>query len=51
LHSSSTLGPALAATMSTGLMLTAQDKEDLINFLHTLTDEQLEQETDYSSPF
>ena len=51
LHSSSTLDPALAATMSTGLMLTAQDKEDLINFLHTLTDERLAQETDYSSPF
>ena len=51
LHASSTLDPALAATMSTGLMLTAQDKEDLINFLHTLTDEQLAQETDYSSPF
>lgn len=51
LHASSTLDPALAATMSTGLMLTAQDKEDLINFLHTLTDEQLAQESDYSSPF
>ena len=51
LHASSTLDPALAATMSTGLMLTAQDKQDLINFLHTLTDEQLAQETDYSSPF
>jgi cytochrome c peroxidase len=51
LHSSSTLDPALAATMSTGLMLTAQDKADLINFLHTLTDEQLAQDPNYSSPF
>lgn len=51
LHSSSTLDPALAATMSTGLMLTAEDKADLISFLHTLTDEQLAEETEYSSPF
>ena len=38
LHASSTLDPALASTMGTGLMLTPEDKADLIAFLHTLTD-------------
>lgn len=51
LHSSSTLDPALAATMSTGLMLSEEDKADLINFLHTLTDPGLAEEEAFSSPF
>lgn len=48
---SSTLDPALAYTMSTGLMLTAQDKADLVAFLKTLTDLDLMTNPEYSDPF
>lgn len=51
LHSSSTLDPALASTMGTGLMLDAGDKADLIAFLHTLTDETYLNNPDYTDPF
>ncbi|MGB1481128.1 MAG: cytochrome-c peroxidase [Flavobacteriales bacterium] len=51
LKPSSTLDPALAATMSTGLMLTEQDKLDLLAFLHCLTDESLAENEAFSSPF
>ena len=51
LQASSTLDPALAATMSTGLMLTDQDKTDLIAFMITLTDVELTTETAFASPF
>jgi len=51
LQESSTLDPALAATMSTGLMLTDQDKADLIAFMNTLTDDGLTTETAFASPF
>lgn len=51
IHPSSTLDPALEYTRSTGLMLTVQDKQDLIAFLHTLTDEVLLTNPEYSSPF
>lgn len=51
LQPSPSLDPALAATMSTGLMLTEQDKLDLIAFLNTLTDENLANVVAYSSPF
>ncbi len=37
-QNSSTVDPALLGTTSTGLMLDAQEKTDLINFLKTLTD-------------
>lgn len=50
LQPSPTLDPALAYTMSTGLMLTEQDKMDLVAFLHTLTDEQLASEVAFSDP-
>lgn len=51
LHPSSTLDITLENTRATGLMLTAQDKTDLVAFLHTLTDQQLMTDTAYSSPF
>lgn len=38
LKNSMTLDPALEMTMDTGLMLDETDIQDLINFLHTLTD-------------
>ena len=37
-QNSSTVDPALLGTTATGLMLDAQDKIDLVNFLKTLTD-------------
>jgi cytochrome c peroxidase len=37
--------------MGTGLMLDAQDKADLIAFLHTLTDQALITDPRYASPF
>lgn len=38
IKSSSTVDPALLGTTATGLMLDAQEKIDLVNFLKTLTD-------------
>lgn len=51
LKASMTLDPALANTMSTGLMLNAQDKADLVAFLKTLTDDDLMKDPQYSDPF
>lgn len=51
LYSSSTLDPALASTMGTGLMLDAGEIADLIAFLHTLTDNTYLNNPDYKSPF
>lgn len=48
---SSTVDPTVENTRETGLFLTAQDKEDLINFLKTLTDEGLATNPAYQSPF
>jgi cytochrome c peroxidase len=48
---SSTLDEALLATTSTGLMLTVEDKTDLVNFLKTLTDETFISNPDFSNPF
>ncbi len=50
-ENSSTVDPALLGTTSTGLMLDAQEKEDLINFLKTLTDETFLNNPKYKSPF
>ncbi|MCH2223478.1 MAG: cytochrome-c peroxidase [Crocinitomicaceae bacterium] len=47
---STTVDPALLGTTSTGLMLDAQDKEDLINFLKTLTDYTMLTNPAYSDP-
>ena len=51
LVSSTTLDPALEATRGTGLMLSEQDKQDIIAFLHTLTDEVLPTRSEYADPF
>jgi len=48
---SPSLDITLENTRMTGLMLTAQDKLDLVAFLKTLTDESLSSDTRYSSPF
>lgn len=51
IHPSGTVDPAILATKDTGLMLTDQDKVDLVNFLHTLTDESFLNDKRYGSPF
>lgn len=48
---SPTLDPALEYTTYTGLMLTDQDKQDLIAFLKTLTDQALLSDERYADPF
>ncbi|MCH2214900.1 MAG: cytochrome-c peroxidase [Flavobacteriales bacterium] len=50
IKTSSTTDLALIATQSQGLLLTEQDKTDLINFLHTLTDESLATNQEYQNP-
>lgn len=50
-HHSPTTDPALNTTTETGLMLTPEDKLDLINFLNTLTDQNYLTNKAYSSPF
>lgn len=49
-QSSSTVDPALLGTTSTGLMLDAQDVQDLVNFLNTLTDHTFLNNPQYSGP-
>jgi cytochrome c peroxidase len=51
LNTSSTIDPALEATIKTGLMLDAQEKADLVAFLKTLTDQNLRTDPRYSDPF
>lgn len=51
IQSSSTVDPTVLNTQETGLMLTPQDKTDLINFLKTLTDFELLTDERYSDPF
>jgi cytochrome c peroxidase len=51
IKASSTLDITLENTRASGLMLTAQDKVDLIAFLKTFTDEDLLTEPKYASPF
>ncbi len=46
-----TLHVTLRNTLPNGLQLSAQDKADLVAFLHTLTDEELVANPAYSSPF
>lgn len=50
IKSSPSLDPALQATISTGLRLTAQNKADLVAFLHTLTDNTLATDSRYANP-
>jgi cytochrome c peroxidase len=51
LKASPSLDPALEQTRETGLLLTEQDKTDLVAFLKTLTDKDLTTNPEYSSPF
>lgn len=51
IHASSTLDITLENTRATGLMLSEQDKKDLVAFLKTLTDEKLLTDPKYASPF
>lgn len=51
IQESSTADVTVLNTRDTGLFLTEQDKEDLINFLKTLTDETFLNEPAYQSPF
>ena len=51
IQESSTVDDAILATKQTGLLLTEQDKTDLVNFLKTLTDTDLLTNTAYASPF
>lgn len=51
IQSSSTLDITLANTQQTGLMLTEQDKADLVAFLKTFTDEVMLTKEEYANPF
>lgn len=51
IQESSTVDQTVLNTKATGLMLTEQDKEDLINFLKTLTDYEYLNNEEYKSPF
>jgi cytochrome c peroxidase len=51
LVNSSTIDPALENTRATGLLLTAQDKTDLVAFLKTLTDTEMTNDSRYATPF
>lgn len=51
IKTSSTVDPTVLNTQSSGLMLTAQDKQDLLNFLKTLTDDTFLNNSEYASPF
>lgn len=48
---SATADPTVLNTRGTGLMLSDQDKTDLINFLKTLTDDTFLTNPEYASPF
>ncbi len=50
-QNSPTLDPALVMTLPAGLLLSPQDKQDLVAFLNTLTDLDLPTEHTYSNPF
>jgi cytochrome c peroxidase len=51
IQTSSTVDPAIENTRQTGLLLSEQDKKDLVNFLKTLTDESYLNKEEYKSPF
>ena len=48
---SSTVDPAIANTQTTGLMLSPEDKADLVNFMKTLTDETFLNNEELTNPF
>ena len=45
------LSPTLSPKLQNGISLTENEKTDLTNFLHTLTDETLVNDERFSSPF
>ena len=51
IQASATADITVLNTIDTGLLLTEQDKEDLVNFLKTLTDETFLNEDAYKTPF
>lgn len=51
LIASSTIDPAIENTRETGLFLTEDDKNDLVAFLQTLTDNQFLSNPEYADPF
>ena len=51
IKTSSTVDPTVLNTQNSGLMLTVQDKQDLLNFLKTLTDDTFLNNSEYASPF
>ena len=51
IHPSSTADEAIVATSETGLFLTDTDKDDLVNFLKTLTDDSFVNDQRYTDPF
>lgn len=51
LKQSSNIDPALVQTIDKGLMLSDQDKKDLIAFMKTLTDQKMMTDERYASPF
>ena len=51
IRTSATVDPTVMNTQSTGLLLTGQDKQDLVNFLKTLTDNTFLNNSEYASPF
>jgi len=51
IQESSTADQTVLNTKDTGLFLTEQDKQDLVNFLHTLTDETFLNNEEYKTPF
>ncbi len=51
IQESATTDPTVLNTKDTGLFLDDQDKQDLINFLKTLTDETFLTNAEYASPF
>ena len=51
IQTSSTVDPTVLYTQDTGLQLSAQDKEDLINFLKCLSDPSFLENPAYQSPF
>lgn len=50
IQSSATVDPTVLNTQGTGLMLSPQDKTDLVNFLKTLTDESFINDPKFSDP-
>lgn len=51
IQTSATTDQALLNTQQTGLMLTDTDKQDLINFMKTLTDDTFLNNSEYKTPF